>query len=59
MDAKANAIKPSDKTNGERRAKYDRPAMVVYGDIRAITQNVGPKGAMDSGGGAAAGPKTG
>jgi len=38
---------------------YHKPELVVYGNIRDITRNVGPKGADDNGGGAAAGPKTG
>lgn len=38
---------------------YRKPEVIVYGNIREITRNVGPKGALDGGGGAAAGPKTG
>jgi hypothetical protein len=38
---------------------YHKPEVVVYGNIREITRNVGSKGALDGGGGAAAGPKTG
>jgi hypothetical protein len=38
---------------------YREPQLVVYGDVRQITGNVGPKGDLDGGGGAAAGPKTG
>jgi hypothetical protein len=38
---------------------YREPRLVVYGDVREITGNVGPKGNLDGGGGAAAGPKTG
>ena len=38
---------------------YREPRLVVYGDVRQITENVGPKGNLDGGGGAAAGPKTG
>ena len=38
---------------------YHKPEVIVYGNIREITRNVGPKGALDNGGGAAAGPKTG
>ena len=38
---------------------YHKPEVIVYGDIREITRNVGPKGDLDNGGGAAAGPKTG
>lgn len=38
---------------------YRAPELVLYGNIREITKNLGPKGADDGGGGAAAGPKTG
>ena len=38
---------------------YHKPEVIVYGNIREITRNVGPKGALDGGGGAGAGPKTG
>ena len=38
---------------------YHKPEVIVYGNIREITRNIGPKGASDNGGGAAAGPKTG
>jgi hypothetical protein len=38
---------------------YHKPEVIVYGNIREITRNMGPKGALDGGGGAAAGPKTG
>ncbi|HEV2837419.1 MAG TPA: hypothetical protein VGW58_19010 [Pyrinomonadaceae bacterium] len=38
---------------------YHKPQVTVYGNIREITRNVGPKGNLDGGGGAAAGPKTG
>jgi len=38
---------------------YHKPEVIVYGNIREITKNLGPKGADDGGGGAAAGPKTG
>jgi len=45
----------------ERQATkpYHKPEVIVYGNIREITRNTGPKGALDNGGGAAAGPKTG
>jgi hypothetical protein len=43
----------------ETRKPYHKPAVIVYGNIREITRNIGPKGAEDGGGGAAAGPKTG
>jgi hypothetical protein len=38
---------------------YHHPEVIVYGDIREISRNAGSKGAVDGGGGAAAGPKTG
>lgn len=38
---------------------YHKPELIVYGNIREITKNAGPKGNLDGGGGAAAGPKTG
>ena len=38
---------------------YHKPEVIVYGNIREITRNLGPKGDLDGGGGAAAGPKTG
>ena len=41
------------------KKQYHKPEVVVYGNIREITRNAGPKGALDGGGGAAAGPKTG
>ena len=44
---------PSDKL------VYGSPVIQEYGNIRALTQNVGSKGAEDNGGGSAAGPKTG
>jgi hypothetical protein len=45
----------------ERKAtkSYHKPEVIVYGNIREITRNLGPKGDLDGGGGAAAGPKTG
>jgi len=43
----------------ENRKPYHKPELVVYGNIRDITRNVGAKGAEDNGGGSAAGPKTG
>lgn len=38
---------------------YQTPQLFKYGSVREITRNVGPKGNIDGGGGAAAGPKTG
>jgi hypothetical protein len=46
---------PKQKT----RKPYHKPEVIVYGNIREITRNIGPKGNLDGGGGAAAGPKTG
>jgi len=43
----------------ETKKPYHKPELLVYGNIRDITRNTGPKGAEDGGGGAAAGPKTG
>ncbi|HWF88787.1 MAG TPA: hypothetical protein VN659_08135 [Pyrinomonadaceae bacterium] len=43
----------------ESKKPYHTPEVIVYGNIREITRNAGPKGNLDGGGGAAAGPKTG
>lgn len=43
----------------EVKKPYHKPAVIAYGNIRDVTRNVGPKGNLDGGGGAAAGPKTG
>jgi hypothetical protein len=43
----------------ENKKPYRKPQVIVYGNIREITRNAGPKGVDDGGGGAAAGPKTG
>ncbi|HEY6661024.1 MAG TPA: hypothetical protein VI031_07775 [Pyrinomonadaceae bacterium] len=43
----------------ETRKPYHKPEVIVYGNIREITRNAGPKGNLDNAGGAAAGPKTG
>ena len=43
----------------EAKKPYHKPEVIVYGNIREITRNAGPKGNVDGGGGAAAGPKTG
>ena len=43
----------------ETRKPYHKPEVIIYGNIREITRNAGPKGDLDGGGGAAAGPKTG
>lgn len=43
----------------ETKKPYHKPEVIVYGNIREVTRNLGPKGNLDGGGGAAAGPKTG
>jgi hypothetical protein len=43
----------------QNKKPYHKPEVIVYGNIREITRNTGPKGNVDGGGGAAAGPKTG
>jgi hypothetical protein len=43
----------------ETKKPYHKPEVIVYGNIREVTRNTGPKGNVDGGGGAAAGPKTG
>ena len=48
------------RPKGQKSKKpYHPPEVIAYGNIREITKNTGPKGALDNGGGAAAGPKTG
>ena len=54
---KADAAAEDNQQPAEKT--YREPQLVVYGDVREITENVGPKGSLDGGGGAAAGPKTG
>lgn len=51
----------TDRQGNEEQLKrpYHKPEVIVYGNIREITRNTGPKGDLDNGGGAAAGPKTG
>ncbi len=46
-------------TEQETKKPYHKPTVIVYGNIREITRNLGSKGNNDGGGGAAAGPKTG
>ena len=56
------ARKPEAETplnQAQLKKPYHKPEVVVYGNIREITRNAGPKGNLDGGGGAAAGPKTG
>ena len=47
-----------EKKSPPEKLEYKPPVVLEYGSIRALTQNVGPKGALDNGGGGAAGPKT-
>ena len=54
--------KPEPTDHGDKhetKKPYHKPQVIVYGNIREITRNVGSKGNLDGGGGAAAGPKTG
>ena len=54
------ARKPvTDQPETQIKKPYHKPQVTVYGNIREITKNIGPKGNLDNGGGAAAGPKTG
>ena len=46
-------------TEQQSKKPYHKPEVIVYGNIREITRNIGSKGNLDGGGGAAAGPKTG
>ena len=57
MQPRPNSQSPEEQL--ETKKPYHKPELLVYGNIREITRNVGPKGADDNGGGAAAGPKTG
>ena len=57
MQPIANTQSPDE--NAETKKSYHKPELLVYGNIRDITRNLGPKGNVDGGGGAAAGPKTG
>ena len=56
MQTKTNVDSPDEQEN---KKPYHKPELLVYGNIRDITRNLGPKGNVDGGGGAAAGPKTG
>jgi hypothetical protein len=47
-----------DKPEADKRRQYHTPQLLIYGSIHEITRNVGPTGALDNGGGGAAGPKT-
>lgn len=57
MEPTPNIESPEEQA--ETKKPYHKPELLVYGNIREITRNVGPKGNLDGGGGAAAGPKTG
>lgn len=57
MQQRPNTESPEEQA--ETKKPYHKPELLVYGNIREVTRNVGPKGADDNGGGAAAGPKTG
>ena len=57
MELKSEVTELNKQEPGKRL--YQTPQLLIYGTIREITRNVGPKGADDNGGGAAAGPKTG
>ena len=46
-------------TGQETKKPYHKPEVIVYGNIREITRNVGSKGNSDNAGGAAGPPKTG
>jgi len=50
---------PGQRCDEKPTKLYHKPELIVYGNIREITRNAGPKGNVDGGGGAAAGPKTG
>jgi hypothetical protein len=57
MERKPEAAKQV--TEQETKKPYHKPEVIVYGNIREITRNIGSKGNLDGGGGSAAGPKTG
>jgi hypothetical protein len=46
------------KDTPQPKKPYKSPVVQVYGTIEKMTQNAGPRGISDAGGGAAAGPKT-
>ena len=45
-----------EKKSSSDKLEYIAPVVQEYGSIRTLTQNFGPKGALDNG--TAAGPKT-
>lgn len=57
MELETQGTEPNKEELGKRQ--YQTPQLSVYGNIREITKNLGPKGVDDNGGGAGAGPKTG
>ena len=57
MELKSEATELNKQEPDKR--PYQTPELLIYGSIHEITRNVGPKGALDAGGGAGAGPKTG
>lgn len=57
MEGKPDAA--TQNKENETKKPYHKPEVIAYGNIREITRNAGPKGNVDGGGGAAAGPKTG
>jgi hypothetical protein len=57
-------MQPKPPTDGpdkelETKKPYHKPEVIIYGNIREITGNIGSMGVDDGGGGAGAGPKTG
>ena len=46
------------KKSPSAKLVYASPVIQEFGNIRVLTQNIGSRGALDNGGGAAAGPKT-
>lgn len=56
MEPKPESAKQDNEQ--EVRKPYHTPEVIVYGNILEITRNIGSKGNLDGGGGAAAGPKT-
>ena len=59
MARKPETDTPTNPAAAAIKKPYHKPEVIVYGNIREITRNAGPKGELDNGGGAAAGPKTG
>ncbi len=57
MELESQGTEPNQEAHGKR--PYQTPQLSMYGNIREVTKNLGPKGVDDNGGGAGAGPKTG